>query len=119
MERVAIPLFQDRISPVLDSCRRVMVVDIDNGQIIKRTAIVMDKMSLTERVEAFSRWKVDKIVCAGVSDLMCKYLSGKKIVLKNGIAGQFEEIIQAYICNRLDDECFLMPGKKGFVNHFK
>ena len=59
-----------------------------------------------------SRWGVRKIICAGVSDTMCKYLAGRNILLVSGIAGEIENIINAYICNRLNDACFVMPGKK-------
>ncbi len=116
MERIAIPLFQNRVSPVLDSCLRLMLVDVVNGEEVKRTAISMANMALTERVDAFGRMGVDKIICAGVSDLMCKYVSSQKIAMISGVAGEFEEIINAYLCNRLDDECFLMPGKKSAVS---
>jgi hypothetical protein len=42
---------------------------------------------------------------------MCRFLAGKNIALVSGIAGELEKIINAYICNRLDDACFMMPGK--------
>jgi hypothetical protein len=43
---------------------------------------------------------------------MCKFLAGKNITLISGIAGELEKIIDAYICNCLNDPCFLMPGKR-------
>ena len=43
---------------------------------------------------------------------MCKFLAGKNIALVSGVAGEFEKIINAYTCNRLDDACFAMPGKR-------
>ncbi|MBL0714371.1 MAG: hypothetical protein JJV98_11785 [Desulfosarcina sp.] len=113
MERIAIPIFQARISPVLDSCNRLMVVDIDNGKEIQRVEVSLAKMSRMERTETISRWRVDKIICAGVSELMCNYIAGREIRLISGIAGEPEKIIDAYIHNRLDQECFLMPGRKG------
>jgi hypothetical protein len=42
---------------------------------------------------------------------MCRFLAGKDIAVVSGIAGEIENIINAYICNRLDDECFIMPGR--------
>jgi hypothetical protein len=43
---------------------------------------------------------------------MCRFLSGAHIALISGVAGDIEKIINAYICNHLDDACFTMPGKK-------
>ena len=111
MERVAIPVFESRVSPVLDSCQRMVVVDIEKGSEIRRQELILNKMSIHERIEVMARWGIRKIICAGVSDVMCRFIAGKNIALVSGIAGELEKIINAYICNRLNDECFLMPGK--------
>ena len=111
MERVAIPVFESRVSPVLDSCQRMVVVDIEEGCEIRRQELNLDKMSIHERIEVMVRWGIRKIICAGVSDVMCRFLASKNITLVSGIAGELERIINAYICNRLDDACFMMPGK--------
>jgi predicted Fe-Mo cluster-binding NifX family protein len=112
MERVAIPVFESRVSPVLDSCQRIVVVDFENGREIRRQELSLEKMSVHERIEVMVRWGIRKIICAGVSDVMCRFLAGKNIALVSGIAGEIEKIINAYICNRLDDACFIMPGKR-------
>lgn len=111
MERVAIPVFKSRVSPVLDTCQRMVVVDIEKSGEVKRQELNLDKMSIHERIEVMSRWGIRKIICAGVSDVMCRFLAGKNIVLISGIAGEIEKIINAYIRNRLNDACFVMPGK--------
>jgi predicted Fe-Mo cluster-binding NifX family protein len=112
MERVAIPVFESRVSPVLDSCNHMVVVDIEGGCEIRRQEISLEKMPLPERLALFTRLGIRKIICAGVSDLMCRFLAGSGIVLVSGIAGELEKIIDAYICDRLDESCFIMPGKK-------
>ena len=112
MERVAIPVFESRVSPVLDSCKRIVVVDFEGGCEIRRQEIPLEKMSIHERLEVITRRGIRKIICAGVSDVMCKFLAGKNISLISGIAGELEKIIDAYICNCLDDPRFLMPGKR-------
>lgn len=113
---MAIPVFQARISPVLDSCQRMVVVDIEGGREIRRQELTLEKMSVPERIEVITRWGIRKIICAGVSDFMCKFLAGKNIALVSGIAGELEKIINAYICNRLNDACFMMPGKRDNEN---
>ena len=115
MERVAIPVFESRVSPVLDSCHRMVVVDIEKGREMSRQELNLEKMSIHERIEVMARWGIRKIICAGVSDIMCRFLAGKNIALVSGIAGELEKIINAYICNRLDDACFIMPGMASWI----
>jgi predicted Fe-Mo cluster-binding NifX family protein len=116
MERVAIPVFESRVSPVLDSCQRMVVVDIERGCEIRRQELSLEKMPIHERIEVMARWGIRKVICAGVSDIMCRFLAGKNIALVSGIAGELEKIIDAYICNRLDDACYIMPGKRDEKN---
>jgi predicted Fe-Mo cluster-binding NifX family protein len=112
MERVAIPVFESRVSPVLDFCHRMVIVDIKHGRETNRQEVSLENLTLTQRLEIFAQWGVRKIICAGVSDVMCRFLSGAHIALISGVAGDIEKIINAYICNHLDDACFIMPGKK-------
>jgi predicted Fe-Mo cluster-binding NifX family protein len=111
MERIAIPVFESRVSPVLDSCRRMVIIDIDGDYEVGRQDVIFEKVSSSERIEIIGRWGIRKIICAGISDIMCRFLAGKDIAVVSGIAGEIENIINAYICNRLDDECFIMPGR--------
>jgi len=94
----------------------MVVVDIEGGREIRRQELTLEKMSVPERIEVITRWGIRKIICAGVSDFMCKFLAGKNIALVSGIAGELEKIINAYICNRLNDACFMMPGKRDNEN---
>ncbi len=112
MERVAIPVFEQRVSPVLDLCHQMVIIDLDEGKEVQRHKLSLQMLSLSERCELISRWRVGKIICAGVSNLMVKLLAGKNIMLIDGKAGELDKIIEAYICNRLDDSCFIMPGKQ-------
>jgi predicted Fe-Mo cluster-binding NifX family protein len=111
MERVAIPVFEARVSPVLDTCVRMLVVDLDGSSEVKRSEVFLEQMSVYERSEVLARWGIKKIICAGVSNLMCRMLKRRKIETIRGIAGEVEKIIHAYCCGNLNDPCFCMPGK--------
>ena len=60
------------------------------------------------------------IICAGVSDLMSHYIESHGIHIISGIAGEPDNIVDAYIHHRLGRGMFQMPGRKrpypaGFV----
>jgi len=55
MIRIAIPVFQDRISPVLDACTRLLIVDLDKNVEIEREEIYLDDLSLAERLTIFKK----------------------------------------------------------------
>jgi hypothetical protein len=117
MERIGIPVFESRISPVLDSCNLMLIIDIDQGREIRRREISLERIDVAERIDLFVRWGIRKIICAGVSELMCRYIASKDIVLIGGIAGELEKILDAYLCHRLDDTCFVMPGRQSLTKY--
>lgn len=112
MERIALPTFQAHISPVLDACQDLVVIDIEDGKEIQRMTISLAGMSRAERAEMMARRRVDAIICAGISDLMSRYVESRGINLISGIAGDVDRIIEAYCHHRLCEECYRMPGRK-------
>ena len=112
MERIAIPIFQTRISPVLDTCQDLLVVDVEDGNATRRMTVSLADMPLLERSETLARRRIDTLICAGISDPMSRYLTGRGIRLISGIAGDVERIIEAYCQHRLSDARYQMPGKR-------
>jgi NADH-quinone oxidoreductase subunit E len=111
MERIGIPIFESRVSPVLDVCNRMVVVDIDGACEARRDAVSFGSADSTERLEILVRWGIHKIICGGISEMLCQCLAARNIIVISGIAGELEAVISAFIGNKLDDACFNMPGK--------
>ncbi len=110
MKKVAIPIFQNRVSPVLDSCRHMLFIDLEQDAEIDRETVYMDEMSLTERCGIFEKLDVAIVICGGVSEVFANMLMGADIRLINGIAGEIDEVIPAFLGKRLDIPQFYMPG---------
>lgn len=110
MVRVAIPIFRSRVSPVFDSCTRVLLIDIDHNIEIERSEIYLDGLLLTERMAVLQKSKVKTIICGGISDILQNMLRGINICLISGIAGEVDQVVSAYLSERLNEPKFLMPG---------
>jgi len=110
MKKVAIPIFQNRVSPVLDSCRHMLVIDIEQGAVVQRETVYLDEMSLTERCDIFAKLKIVILICGGVSEIFANMLAGAHIRLINGIAGDMNDVITAFLGAYLDKPQFYMPG---------
>ena len=110
MKKVAIPIFQNRVSPVLDSCRCMLFIDIEQDTEMDRETVYLDEMSLTERCGIFEKLGVTMVICGGVSEVFANMLIGAGIRLLNGIAGEIDDVIIAFLGKRLDKPQFYMPG---------
>ena len=113
MTTVALPVFQSRIAPVFDSAVRVLVLEIEHQRELARSEMHTKNLSGSERIAALKRAGASTLICAGISDIVHRMLESADIRVRSGIVGQVEEVIKAYIDNRLDDPCFLMPGHGG------
>ena len=110
MVRVAIPTFRSRVSPVLDSCTRVLLVEVEHNREIERNEIYLDELSLTERMNIFRKSHVTTVICGGISDILQNMLRGSDIDLITGIAGEVDQVVGAYLSKGLDEPRFHMPG---------
>jgi predicted Fe-Mo cluster-binding NifX family protein len=112
MSRIAVPIFQKRISPVLDCCERLLVIDIDQESEIERKDLFLDDMSLSDRLNMLQRLGVAVVICGGISETMYTMLQCCGIESIPGISGDVDDVICAFCHNRLKDSKFTMPGCK-------
>jgi predicted Fe-Mo cluster-binding NifX family protein len=112
MNRIAIPVFKSRVSPVFDSCARLLLVDLDQNQEIARNEILIEGLTEIDRLKMLKKSGVCTVICGGISDGFYKMISNAEIALINGIAGEVNQVLTAFICNRLGESCFYMPGYK-------
>ena len=112
MNRIAIPIYKSRVSPVFDSCARLLIIDLDRNRQIDRTEILFEGLSEIERVTILKKSGVSTIICGGISDSFYKMISRAGISMIVGIAGEVDQVLSAFRCNRLGEPCFYMPGYK-------
>ena len=112
MNRIAIPVFKSRISPVFDSCSRVLLVDLEHNRKINRAEIPFKDLSVLERLSMLARLGVTNVICAGISQSFHDQLTAAKISPITGIVGEVGEVLSAFMCDELNDPHFYMPGYK-------
>ena len=112
MVTVAVPIYQSRVSPVFDTCTRLLLIDLKNDRQVKRKEFDLDNFSLEARLQLLQKNNVAVVICGGISDVFDAILSNSNIRLICGICGNVDEVIQAHVDGRLDDPFFFMPGYK-------
>lgn len=110
MIRIAIPVFHKRVSPVLDNCTRLLIIDFNQDSEISRQEIPLVKFSLVERFNLIKKMNVNVIICCAISEVMDHMIHGTDIQLICGIVGDVNQVLAAHLSNQLDDASFNMPG---------
>ncbi len=108
--RLAIPIWDDRVSPVLDTASRLLLIELKNGAETSRFEILLEERELARRCLRIQGLGVNVLICGAVSRPFLKMLASSGITLIPEISGAAEEVLQAYLKGTLFHARFLMPG---------
>lgn len=108
--RTAIPVFMGRVSPVLDTCTQIGILESGRNQEIVLRTVPVKGNSIYERAGEIKKLGVGVIICGAVSDAFFNLLKESYIDLVCGISGDVEDVIEAYFKGTLVQARFRMPG---------
>jgi predicted Fe-Mo cluster-binding NifX family protein len=110
--RIAVPIWDDKISPVLDTASRLLIVDVENRTETYRFEIHLVKHDLSRRCFRICELEVDVLICGAVSRAFLKLLKELGIEVIPEITGKIDDVLDAYFLGNLFHSRFLMPGCK-------
>ncbi len=114
--KVAIAILKDRISPVFDVSRNVLIIDIENETWTKEEVSSFENDNSMNKITKLLSLNIEVLVCGAISnalnDMVC--LSGIRTIPFT--CGQIGEVINALINDELPCEKYCMPGCCGFRN---
>jgi predicted Fe-Mo cluster-binding NifX family protein len=111
--RVAIPLWQGRVSPVFDEATRLLLVDVFEKQEQHRQEEHLIARNPFERAQALPKLGVDLLICGMISQMQQTALASAGIRIIPHICGSMEEVIAAFLDGRIESGALLMPGCGG------
>ena len=115
--RLAIPIWDDRVSPVLDTASRLLLIEVKDGAETSRFEILLDEQEISRRCLRIHALGVNVLICGAVSRPFLRMLASAEITLIPEISGATEEVLQAYLKGTLSQTRFLMPGcRRGKVS---
>jgi len=113
--KIAISVWEDKISPVLDTASKLMVIENSNQREATRFEVYLLEQETSKRGSFIRGLDLDVLICGAVSRQLSGMLKASGIEVISGISGPSEEIIEAYLQGTLQQSGFFMPGVKN--NH--
>ena len=108
--RIAIPVWRNRISPVLDVARELILANIEWKRVIDRKILIIDGNPLSGIATLLNNSKVDIILCGALSNVLLNTLRRHDIQVQSWLTGNIDDILEAFILGKLNDPRFKMPG---------
>jgi predicted Fe-Mo cluster-binding NifX family protein len=108
--KVAIPLWQGRVSPVFDEANRILLIDIIERQEQHRQEESLTARNPFERAQMLPRLGVEFLICGMISQTQQTALESAGIKIIPHICGAIEEVIAAFLDGHIESGALLMPG---------
>jgi predicted Fe-Mo cluster-binding NifX family protein len=108
--RIALPIWEQRVSPVFDVSEQVLLADVQDRQTLSRDIRPLTTVDSAHRAETLAAWGVELLICGAISQVLEQSLRARDIQVLSRIRGEVEDVLTGYISGRLDDPHFLMPG---------
>ena len=107
---VAFPIWQDRISPLLDAATRLLVVTLRRGTEVRRREVLLGPLGSDALARSVAELQVDVLLCAALSEPLLRELRKRGVRVRAHLCGEIETVLRAFCRHRLGCEEFRMPG---------
>lgn len=114
---IAVPIWQGRVSPLLDTAARLLVVKCRDGREAGRREILLGPLPPEALARSVAELRVDLLLCAALSEGLYRALRRAAVRVRPHICGEVEAVLSAFCHRRLDDAEFRMPGCWGAHRH--
>ena len=108
--KAAIPTWDGRVSPVFDTARELLLLEVQGGREVGRDIATLTETTHAGRVARLNQLGVEALVCGAVSCPLAELVRQSGIHLIPFIAGETEGVIAAYLKGELTRPIFAMPG---------
>ncbi len=108
--RVGITIFNERISPLFDASRALLVLEVDAENVKNKETRELETNTPMDRADELLQAKIDILICGAISAPFAQAVLTRDIRLLAFHAGPINEIIEAFLNNQLNTRQFSMPG---------
>ena len=102
--------WEDRIAPVFDSARQIMLVESIEGKIVSESREALPDGQPFGMASFLHGLGIESLVCGAISRPLQKMIEDRGIKVVSFVAGNLREIIKACLSGSLLTEQFAMPG---------
>jgi predicted Fe-Mo cluster-binding NifX family protein len=113
---VAVTIWDGRVSPVFDVSREALVLTIEKGALSSWSTENIEAPSSTLRINRLVELGIETLICGAVSEPLFCELTARGIVVFAFVAGEVDEVVEAFMAGALPEAALSMPGCCGRRN---
>ena len=111
--RIAVTVWDERISPVFDASRHLLIGKIQDNRVTDRSLVVFDPDQPSSLTETLLALGVPVLIWGAISQVPATIITNGGITLIPFIAGRVDRVLEAYARGSSLVPGFVMPGCQG------
>ena len=108
--KVALTIWENRISPLFDATRMLLIAEIEGGTISRKYREAFECDSPFSRAERLDDLGVTVLICGGISDAFARLIEARRIKIIPFASGAADEVLETFIARRSLDKRFRKGG---------
>ena len=108
--KTAFAYWDNRIAPVFDIARQIHLVESDSGRVVGESEEILADGMPVRKVIQLAQLGISTLVCGAISSPLHEMVTASSIQVIPFVAGNLDEVIQAWLVGKLDNDSFSMPG---------
>ena len=102
MMKIAIPLFDRRVSPRFDCASSFLVVSVENGVIVESRKLSTSGLTCRARIKKLSRLGVETLICGGIDRQSVGLLTFYGIMIYSWVTGIAKDALHTFLSGELE-----------------
>jgi len=115
--KIAVPLFNSRVSPRFDFAARLLVVTITDGKVNAQQEFSLLHLDQIKRISLLRELGVQLIICGGISCFAERFIKGHGIEVVPLVQGEVEEVLALFINGNLSSAIIPIIPEQPFRHH--
>jgi predicted Fe-Mo cluster-binding NifX family protein len=111
--KTAFAYWENRVAPVFDTARQIHIVKVEAAKIVGETQETLPEDFPVRKVRRLIDLGIGTLVCGAISGTLHAMVSSYGIQVVPFIAGDLQEVIQAWFRGSLENAAFSLPGCYG------
>lgn len=108
--KIAVPVWNDCVSTVLDFAECLLIADCESGRIRHRSVIDLAGTTGAEKAVYLRGLEIQVLLCGAVSRPMERMITAAGIEIIPFLRGRADAVIDAYLAGYLFEPGFMLPG---------
>ena len=110
--KVAIPMFNSRVSPSFDFASNVIVATVNSGAVLHKEKYSLTNLNPMRRSTLLRQHGVNVLICGGISDFTGRLLLGNGIEIIPMVSGEAEDVLNHFVEGNLDVKTSVSPVRE-------